>query len=183
MHIQSGIHYGNIHPNFTSKLPERVPEKGSQTFDYWEKFQAQCKQEGKSKLLNSLLDKLAKNGNDNILALDYEPKNKNGVTNYYFQLYKNMDDLMKDRTSKYENQRLFSPRPIAGKEWVQEHNGISYKVDPTLTKPNPKYTNITDTLLSVLDNIVKPNTKENINIFIENQNKYKLPAAMKKLIT
>ena len=67
MHIQSGIHYGNIHPNFTSKLPERVPEKGSQTFDYWEKFQAQCKQEGKSELLNSLLDKLAKNGKPNYI--------------------------------------------------------------------------------------------------------------------
>ena len=88
------------YPSFKSKLPPALPKSKNTTFDFWPEFKNLCKKEGKEKELHKLLDRLERNGDNNILALDYKPKNKYDITNYYFLLYKDTENLMIDRNSR-----------------------------------------------------------------------------------
>lgn len=111
------------YPSFKSKLPPDLPKSKNTTFDFWPEFKNLCKKEGKEKELHKLLDRLERNGDNNILALDYKPKNKYDITNYYFLLYKDTENLMIDRNSKDQGQRLFSSRPKA-------MNGFKMREEP-----------------------------------------------------
>ena len=157
------------YPSFKSKLPPALPKTKNTTFDFWPEFKDLCKKDGKEKRLNELLEKLYKNGDNNILALDYKPQNEYGTINYYFQLYKDTENLMADRNSKYEYQRLFSSRPIAGHEWIQNERGTIHDM-----QQRTDFRSLTDALLDTLDRILTKGSKENKNIFIENQHKIKL---------
>ena len=171
------------YPSFKSKLPPALPKSKNTTFDFWPEFKNLCKKDGKEKRLNELLEKLYKNGDNNILALDYKPQNEYGTINYYFQLYKDTENLMADRNSKYEYQRLFSSRPLAGKEWVQYASSIKEYLqvnqDYKSQIGHEHFKKLTDALLHTLNKILTKGSKENKNIFIENQYKMKLP---KKLL-
>ena len=157
------------YPSFKSKLPPALPKSKNTTFDFWPEFKNLCKKEGKEKELHKLLDRLERNGDNNILALDYKPKNKYDITNYYFLLYKDTENLMIDRNSKDQGQRLFSSRPIAGHEWIQNEKGTIHDM-----QQRTDFRSLTDALLYTLDRILTKGSKENKNIFIENQHKIKL---------
>ena len=105
--------------SFKSFLPkESKPEKGDCIRDYWGDFAQACRENPESKeKLDTLLNELANNGDDNILALE----TTKGMTNmfqdnYYFRLYANNDDLLADR--KYFD-LTSQDRHISKELWIQ----------------------------------------------------------------
>lgn len=165
------------YPSFKSKLPPALPKSKNTTFDFWPEFKNLCKKEGKEKELHKLLDRLERNGDNNILALDYKPKNKYDITNYYFLLYKDTENLMIDRNSKDQGQRLFSSRPV---QWPL--NGFKMREESIHDmQQRTDFRSLTDALLDTLDRILTKGSKENKNIFIENQHKIKLDKGYNKI--
>ena len=110
------------YPSFKSKLPPALPKSKNTTFDFWPEFKNLCKKEGKEKELHKLLDRLERNGDNNILALDYKPKNKYDITNYYFLLYKDTENLMIDRNSKDQD--------FLVQDLLQAMNGFKMREEP-----------------------------------------------------
>ena len=111
------------YPSFKSKLPPALPKSKNTTFDFWPEFKNLCKKEGKEKELHKLLDRLERNGDNNILALDYKPKNKYDITNYYFLLYKDTENLMIEIQKTNDNDFLVQ-------DLLQAMNGFKMREEP-----------------------------------------------------
>jgi hypothetical protein len=89
-----------INVTFKSFLPpESKFEKNDQTRDYWCEFVEECYKnpEHKNKL-DELLQELANNGDNNILALEVKDRVLDG---YNFRLYANNEDLLADRKERF----------------------------------------------------------------------------------
>lgn len=103
--------------------PESKVEKGDQTRDYWEEFSKECAKNSQQKeKLDSLLQDLMVNGDNNILALETTKGLTNGFQhNYYFRLYANNNDLMADRKEINLTDRN---RDLTKRVWIQPYGNM-----------------------------------------------------------
>ena len=164
--------------SFKSFLPkESKPEEGDCIREYWGDFAQACRENPESKeKLDTLLNELANNGDDNILALE----TTKGMTNmfqdnYYFRLYANNNDLMADRKEINQTDRN---RDLTKRVWIQPYcNMFSYteiEKDFEIGDKDNYFTasGLAAALLIALEKIVKDPQKRMFNLKNINTSKY-----------
>lgn len=157
----------NHNPAFKSKITPKLPEQAADiTKDYWKQLFDDCHKTNQLPRLNKILDKLAGNGDNNILAIEHEC-NQFGVNNYHISLYESIKSLLVDRQTDSISERK---NYLAGSEWVQNFNGQAYRLnyDGELTSNQIEYKGAfasSNAILDLLDKITQKDTAENKKFF------------------
>lgn len=146
--------------NFKSVLPQKTEQK-----DGWDILEKLTETDKKNRgMLHEQLVLLSKNGDNNILALEHTPLDSSFANEAFsFRLYKNNEDLNKDRAKIY-------PQNYINKELLIDFYGNhSYKISYGQLYSIKHYDNIpkekTNILLKILREITTKGTKEHSAIF------------------
>lgn len=159
--------------SFQSKLPPKQqndiePPKHWKVWgkDYWNDFALDCKKEGLSKEFFEYLERLDKNGDDGILALD-EYVSDWGVHNYVFGLYDNVKDLELDRQLLDRSGDIVISKTRDAKKHIDVRSYDMYASMNANDSEEPDEeidlkgaTSITAALLYILKKITTPGSKE-----------------------
>ncbi len=159
----------NNNLSFQSRItPKALKATGDYTVDYWGDLAKYCKESKQIPRLKKLLNKLRGNGDYNILAIECEPRNECGVTNYYIRLYENFRDLKLDRQEEKITSRNNS---LGGLEWFQTCCGSVYKLNDHGDSEKIKNKTVEELIMDVLEKIVTKGTAEYKKFFnIDNTN-------------
>ena len=148
--------------NFKSVLPQKTGQK-----DGWDVLEKLTEADEKNKgMLHEQLVLLSKNEDNNVLALEHTPLDSSFANEAFsFRLYKNNEDLNKDRAKNY-----MYPQNLINKELLIDFYGDhSYKISYGQLYSIKHYDNIpkekTNILLKILREITTKGTKEHSAIF------------------
>ena len=149
--------------NFKSYLPKQQEGKT----DGWSELERLCQNSPEQKaMLYQQLELLSQNGDNNILALEHTPQDYSFVNeSFSFRLYKNEEDLEKDREKFY-----FVPQRHLNKELLIDLYGnhtykVSYGQLYSIKQHEKVQQEKANILLKMLRDIVAVGTKENSAIF------------------